>query len=187
MKNYERGSNPSQYDDMSNSEMLARMEKGWPRNKETICGPGSNIANSSYSLSTIKEVIKNYSIKTMSDAGAGDLHWITQEPLGVSFQGYDLVPRHKDVSKFDITKEILPKTDLILCRHVLNHLSIKLSKEALSNFSESGSKYLLVTMNSNQKGYWDDFGLKPINHGWKYIQSYQDYHTWNLVLYENIN
>ena len=44
-----------------------------------------------------------------------------------------------------MTKDVLPKTDLIICRHVLNHLNGTLAKEARDRFEESGSKYLFLT------------------------------------------
>ena len=45
----------------------------------------------------------------------------------------------------DITKERLPRTDVILCRDCLIHLSFTRIYAAMSNFKESGATYLLCT------------------------------------------
>jgi len=45
----------------------------------------------------------------------------------------------------DLTKDKLPKADIVLCRDCLNHLSYMDSQRILDNFRRSGIKYLLVT------------------------------------------
>jgi hypothetical protein len=97
------------------------------------------------------------------------------------YQGYDLFPRHEAVKQFDITKEILEKSDLILCRHVLNHLSIDFSTCAINNFKASGSKYLLITNCNNQRNYWDTFDFKVDG---ELIETLKDCQHWDLELYK---
>jgi hypothetical protein len=45
----------------------------------------------------------------------------------------------------DITRTVFVKLDVILCRTVLFHLSLKNAMKALNNFRKSGSRYLLLT------------------------------------------
>lgn len=45
----------------------------------------------------------------------------------------------------DITKDPLPRVDLILCRDCLVHLSNKLARAAIDNFRRSGGTWLLTT------------------------------------------
>ena len=47
--------------------------------------------------------------------------------------------------KLDIINDPLPKTDVILCRDCLVHLTIKQIKTALYNFKKSGARFLLTT------------------------------------------
>ena len=130
---YERG-------EMTDDHLLRKVTKGWvTRDNETECGSGSQKKNTKLVTKILHHIVKKYDIVTLSDAGAGDLNWIPDN-LNVLYQGYDLFPRHEAVKQFDITKEILEKSDLILCRHVLNHLSIDFSTCAINNFKASGLK-----------------------------------------------
>lgn len=166
------------YDNMTDESLMEKVKRGW-KSTETPCGTGSTVENSRLARSCLTRLVKRYEIKTVSDAGAGDLNWIRKTSWDVEYQGYDLFPRHPDVIQFDMTKEVLPKTDLILCRHVLNHLSIQFSERAVENFRKSGSTYLLMTNAPNQRDYWKayDFSIgEP-------IETFPDCYKWELELY----
>ena len=93
----------------------------------------------------------------MLDIPCGDLHWLNQVDLGVSYTGADIVPdivesnRQKYTTPnrqflcLDATTSPLPQADVILCRDCLVHLSFANIHRALSNFRASGSRYLLMT------------------------------------------
>lgn len=166
------------YDLMTDQELLEKVRKGW-NCKQTPCGTGSTIAETAQIRGHLPKIAERYGVRTVADAGAGDLHWLPLVEWDVEYQGFDLYPRHPDVTPFDITKEILPKVDLILCRHVLNHLSIRFSERAIENFKLSGSRYLLMTNCDNQAAYWREFELdigEP-------IRTFPDTHKWRLELY----
>lgn len=55
----------------------------------------------------------------------------------------------------DLTKDALPKVDLILCRDCLTHLSMEDISKALKNIFKSGSKYLLVTSYDDRNYNYD--------------------------------
>ena len=66
----------------------------------------------------------------------------------------------------DITRDRLPTVDLILCRDVLPHLSLSDAAEALENFRQSGSTWLLTTTfvdrgsnNDIATGAWRELNL----------------------------
>lgn len=124
-------------------------------------------------------IANTFGIKSVVDAGAGDLHWIPRVKWDVEYAGFDLYPRHPDVQRFDITKEVLPKADMILCRHVLNHLSIQFSERALAGFRESGSTYLLMTNCENQTYYWQQYGLSAGTP----LATWKDTGKWRLEMY----
>lgn len=174
------------YDRMNDEQLHTKVKKGW-RSNETPCGSGSELKNAQLVIKLLPVLIKEYSIKSISDVGAGDLNWINHVQLNCSYQGYDLFPRHEDVLKFDATKEVPPQSDLILCRHVLNHLSIQYSEYVLSNFKRSKSKYLLMTNCENQKDYWNQYGLNMETYGFKKINTYDECQKWDLELYESNN
>ena len=175
-----------EYDKMTDKSLMEKVTKGW-RSNETPCGSGSEIKNAQYIIKLLPKLIDELNIKNISDVGAGDLNWKKTIKLNCSYQGYDLFPRHEDVLKFDATKEVPPQSDLILCRHVLNHLSIQFSERCLLNFQRSKSKYLLMTNFDKQRDYWFQYNLKMETYGFKKIKTYEECDKWDLELYESNN
>ena len=167
------------YDDQTDAELLAKVTKGW-QCKETPCGTGSMVVSTQAIRGHLPNIVFNYGIKTVVDAGAGDLNWMPLVDWDVDYKGFDLYPRHPDVQQFDMCKEVLPKSDLIICRHVLNHLSIKKSEQAVENFRKSGSTYLLMTMCDNQVNYWKQYGFSL---GSGKLQTFTDVDKWWLELW----
>jgi hypothetical protein len=149
------------FDGMTRDRMLEKMRKGW-KSSETPCGRGSEAAMAEPVARLLPKLCVDLKVRTFADCGAGDLNWMRHVDLhGVDYFPYDLVPRHELVEEFDITAAVLPHPfDLVLCRHVLNHLSPALALQAMDNFVESGSKYLLLTNCDNQKAYWETCGMR---------------------------
>lgn len=136
---------------LTDDQMRSQMINGWRSGgNETPCGSGSRSVNTVNARDMIRQVLLNpdYSIKTVIDAGAGDLYaWkgINWSEFGVAYRPYDLIPRVAGVTAFDITRDVLPNADLIICRLVLNHLGPGRIEMALNNFVLSGARYLLAT------------------------------------------
>lgn len=129
----------------SEAAIHERMAAGWKGGTtETPCGRGSTLAHTQSIRARLPDLVREYGIRTVCDAGAGDLHWITRVDWDVDYRAFDLVPRHPQVAELDITSEWLPVCDLILCRYVLNHLDTERVQQALERFRQSG-KYLLAT------------------------------------------
>lgn len=131
---------------LSDKDMYARMEKGWRGglSENTVCGQGSLLRNTTVIRDWLPRICANYSISTVCDAGAGDMHWIKRVAWDVDYKPFDLIPRSHDVARLDITTEPLPKCDAILCRMVLNHLDDERVEMALDLFRES-AVYLIAT------------------------------------------
>ena len=131
---------------LTDAEMHARMVNGWRGGLRdgTVCGYSSTRENTKAVRQWLPELCERYDVRTVCDAGAGDLHWIGLVKWSVQYRPFDLVPRHPSVTAFDITTETLPACDLILCRAVLNHLDSTRVDMAVERFREAG-KYLLAT------------------------------------------
>lgn len=121
------------------------MREGWGGGlwEGTPCGGGSTFAASRSVSMALPDLLKRYSIRSVCDAGAGDLHWIKAIDLP-GYRAFDLVPRHSKVEQWDIANEELPACDLILCRHVLIHFDPERIERTLELFKQSGA-YLLAS------------------------------------------
>ena len=121
------------------------MREGWGGGlwEGTPCGGGSTFAASRSVASELPRLVRRYSILSVCDAGAGDLHWIKSVPLP-GYRPFDLVPRHPSVEHWDIAQQALPACDLILCRHVLIHFDPDRIERTIDLFRQSG-KYLLAS------------------------------------------
>ena len=156
----------------------------------TPCGRGSTLANTKAIRFLLPRIIEDYGIRSVCDAGAGDRHWIQHVHLDVVYSAYDLVPRHKTVQPLDITKELLPSCDLILCRFVLGHLPPNLALDAINLFRKSGS-YLLasnpesVDYNSDLYGTFNKWDLRmaPFSLG-EPLETHPDATEHNICLWK---
>lgn len=140
--------------------------KYWKRNKsDDDSGNGSTIKATVETVKIITKIIEQYKIKSMYDTSCGTMNWITKvlDKTKIKYIGADIssfiINKNKNNSKLskytlivnDITTGKIPKCDLILCRDVLQHLSIKQIHAALKNISSSKCKYLLVSNYIQQK------------------------------------
>jgi hypothetical protein len=156
----------------------------------TVSGVGSTLENTVGVRRIIHGVIEEYKINSVLDAPCGDFSWFSnliENKPEINYYGVDIVQEIIEVNKlnhesktqtfsyFNLAKRfsVLPRTDLIICRDLLVHLSLKDCKKVLRNFKKSGSKYLLIThfisdsnqliTNSELTMNFDGFGWRPLN------------------------
>ena len=135
---------------LSDKAMRERMAKGWRGGVPdgTICGQGSTIHNTARITEWLPGIIEKYSIASICDAGAGDLHWADSVDWPCDYKAYDLIPRADGIEEIDITTQRMQDSDAILCRMVLNHLGdgddYSRVTMALDLFSQS-SHFLIAT------------------------------------------
>lgn len=130
---------------LTDSEMFERMKNGWRAGKpETICGNGSTRASTYEIRIWLPDLVKRHGIRSVCDAGAGDLNWIASVDWRVDYQAFDLIVRRPCVQPLDITRDRLPTCDAILCRMVLNHLDPERICMALALFRQS-AQWLIAT------------------------------------------
>lgn len=130
---------------LSDEQMYERMANGWRMGRPfTACGNGSTLEATAKIREWLPRIVEKYGIRSVVDAGAGDMAWLPYMKWDVAYQPFDLIPRSPEVAQIDITTELLPRADAILCRHVLNHLAERI-EQTLQNLLNSGSTYLIAT------------------------------------------
>lgn len=127
---------------------------------ESPSGQGSYLDATRSLRVALPTLLDRYEIRSMVDAGCGDFNWMkVMDPGSLldTYYGVDIVPSliaenqalySRSNVKFlvmDLVTTIPPKTDLIFCRHLLQHLPFSDCEAMLSNFRASGAKYLLAT------------------------------------------
>jgi len=133
-------------------------EKYWSRGGETdsVSGPGSSRGLTRSLQKELPLLFEKYKIGSLLDLPCGDLHWISEVPLGdVKYTGADIVaeliaanqekyPR-KNFLQLDLRTHELPAADLLLCRDCLVHFSFADARLAFENISRSRCEWLLLT------------------------------------------
>jgi hypothetical protein len=153
----------------TDSEMQSRMKKGWKRGlPETPCGSGATVAATARIRKWLPAMAIRYNIRGIVNAGAGVTDWMGEIgwPTTMQYvQHFDLVPRSPGVAKLDITKELLPGADAILCRFVLNHLDTARVMNALDLFKCSKAQYLIATQfDGHNSSFVKDFFKWDLRH-----------------------
>lgn len=126
--------------------------------ENTASGPGSEIAETRDIREFLPKLLRRLEVKSILDAPCGDFSWMNLVDLSsYEYIGGDVVPAMIETNqrkyatlgrKFicvDLTKDQLPKADLVLCRDCLIHLSFKDAIAAARNIQRSGASYLLIT------------------------------------------
>ena len=152
---------------------------------ESVSGRGSTLARTTVIRSELPALLAELGARSLLDAPCGDFNWMRHVDLGrIDYTGADVVPeliaqnrsrygsagRHFVV--LDITKDEVPRADLILCRDCFIHLSFKHTRAAVDNFKRSGSTLLLATTHANARentdiesggGHFVNLRLPPFN------------------------
>ena len=149
------------------------VENKWA-NKESVSGPGSTHSATAELLPLLKDLLDRRGVTTVIDAPCGDFNWIKPIAERVDYAGVDVVPEVIEIARSrgsfrfwvsDISSEVLPQCDMILCRDCLVHMPSEMAIETLRNFVQSGGQYLLTTtfpdLTGNAAGSLG--GWRPIN------------------------
>ncbi|MBF0423042.1 MAG: hypothetical protein HQL73_08620 [Magnetococcales bacterium] len=134
------------------------LQNQW-KSPDTRSGPGSAPLVTAPLRQSVAALWEKWKIRILVDAGCGDGRWLEaiSGSLGL-YLGFDLVEeliannrilfgRRKNhfFNTADITQDILPHGDMLLCRNTLTHLPNPLVQAALANFRHSGCRFLLAT------------------------------------------
>jgi len=128
------------------------------RGLESKSGPGSSLFQTHILRAELEKLIPELQITSLLDIPCGDFNWMKDVNLeDVRYIGADILRdvvaenRKKygsSVREFrllDLTRDRLPRTDLILCRDCLPHFSYRLIRKALAAVKHSGGRYFLTT------------------------------------------
>ena len=92
----------------------------------------------------IEQICETFSVEHLIDAGCGTPLWLSGLSKNIRYTGIDIVENAPFLS-LDITEEVLPIGDLLLCRECLTYFSYRDIFAALEKFKASGSTYLCAT------------------------------------------
>ncbi len=127
--------------------------------EETVSGNGSTLKYTENLRKELPNIFSHYKVENIFDAPCGDFNWMQHLLLAINVQyiGGDIVrPLIDGLNKkysnpkisfihIDLINDVLPKSDLMICRDCLFHLSFDDTKSVLKNFVNSGTSYLLTT------------------------------------------
>ncbi len=127
---------------------------------ESRSGAGSGLAATEKVRRGLMDAIQRLDVHSIIDAPCGDYYWLSRVDLSqhlIWYRGLDIVPQVIEQNNrlfatekisfeaTDLIKRVPPRADLILCRHLLIHLTLEDCLRVLRNFKASGSRYLMIT------------------------------------------
>lgn len=150
-------------DNFAGLDLAARFERIARTNlwgaANSVSGLGSEDPATAAIREALPPLLRRLGVRALLDAPCGDAGWIGRIRLDLDYIGIDIVPalieannqrvaRGELAGRFlvaDITRDALPRADLILCRDCLVHLSFQNIARVTARFRESGAQFLLVT------------------------------------------
>jgi len=125
--------------------------------EESVSGPGSSLTRTAKLRRELPGLLQEIGVRTLLDAPCGDFNWMKDTRLDLEqYIGADIIPDliarnselyGNDETQFlllDLTRDELPRADVILCRDCLIHFSYRHIAAAIKNFKRTGSTYLLT-------------------------------------------
>jgi hypothetical protein len=125
----------------------------------SVSGLGSEDRATAAIREALPQLLSRLGLRSLLDAPCGDAGWIGGLTREVAYTGIDIVPSLIEANReraargelsgrflvADITRDALPRADMILCRDCLVHLSFENIDRAIAGFRASGAQFLLVT------------------------------------------
>ena len=124
---------------------------------ESLSGPGSELSRTAGLRAELERLVRELGARRLLDAGCGDFLWMKEVDLGrCRYVGVDVVPAIVDANRAafgsrrrrflrrDITRDRLPRADLVLCRECLLHFDDTDVWRALRNLLRRRPSWLLL-------------------------------------------
>lgn len=136
-------------------------------NAQSKSGSGSSLQATRQIRLHLPLLVDNFEIKSILDAPCGDFTWMKHVnfPRRLIYIGGDIVRPlieelqhsysnlNRTFCHLDITRDLLPKVDLMLVRDCLFHFSFEDIMKFLENFARSNIHYLLTTSHNSSAEY----------------------------------
>ncbi|HYG65776.1 MAG TPA: class I SAM-dependent methyltransferase [Thermoanaerobaculia bacterium] len=132
---------------------------------ESVSGPGSTHERAADFRDDLAAVLRDLGTRVLLDAPCGDFNWIGPvADEAERYIGVDVVPelvernarrhgsRRRRFLRLDLTRDELPRADVVLCRDCLVHLRTADIWRALESLRRSGARYLVVTTFIGERG-----------------------------------
>ncbi|MGY4514079.1 class I SAM-dependent methyltransferase [Bradyrhizobium sp. USDA 3650] len=150
-------------DNFAGLDLAARFERIEKTNlwgaATSVSGLGSEDPATAAVRKALPLLLQRLGARSLLDAPCGDAGWIGRMKLHLDYTGIDVVPSLIAANRqrvaagelsdrflvTDITRDALPRADVVLCRDCLVHLSFDNIVRAVANFRASGAHFLLVT------------------------------------------
>lgn len=125
--------------------------------QESVSGLGSALDETATLRQEIPALLRRLGATSLLDIPCGDFGWLSHAELDLDYTGADIVQeivgRNRSIHtgprrsflRLDLTRDPLPRTDVVLCRDCLVHLSFVNILSAFRNLRRSGSIWLLTT------------------------------------------
>lgn len=125
----------------------------------SVSGLGSEDPATAAIRDALPGLLQRLGARSLLDAPCGDAGWIGRMKLDLDYTGIDIVPSLIKANRrrvadgelsgrflvADMTRDALPRADVVLCRDCLVHLSFDNIARAVARLRDSGARFLLVT------------------------------------------
>ena len=156
-------------------------ENLWNGRETYSGGPGSGDDKVRDMVPIIHRLVKTQGIGSVLDVGCGDGYWIPPLPdyigLDVSSEAIAMARRRHPERDFRVYGGgPLPPADLVLCIHVLQHMTVQQGVQMVGRIRKTGARWLMATTFSEGEnfdrpesgdagGYWPDLTSAPFDLG----------------------
>lgn len=141
-------------------------------------GVGSTLDSTRVLRAELPTALRQLEARVLLDVPCGDFTWMEHLDLsGVEYIGGDIVPSiveenrrlHAGESRrfveLDLTRDVLPDADVLLCRDCLVHLSYANIRAVLANLARSQIRFVLMTSFPGRRDNYDvvDGDWRPLD------------------------
>ena len=135
---------------------------------ESRSGVGSTLDSTAVLRAELPKALRQLEARVLLDVPCGDFTWMERVDLsGMEYIGGDIVPsiieenqrlhasESRSFRQLDLTRDVLPDADVLLCRDCLVHLSYANIRAVLANIARSNIGYVLMTSFPGRGGNYD--------------------------------
>jgi hypothetical protein len=135
---------------------------------ESRSGVGSTLDATRVLRAELPDALRQLEARVLLDVPCGDFTWMEQVDLsGIEYIGGDIVPliveenqrlhsrKSRRFTRLDLTQDVLPDADVLLCRDCLVHLSYANIRVVLANIARSNIRFVLITSFPGRRDNYD--------------------------------